>query len=529
MSGHKKTSSKSAYEKLQGRFEKRININNAAAILGNDAQVFMPKGCGDDRTRQLMALAETSHDLINAPEVQQWLDEAEKNSASLPKEDQRNLQLMRREWVHAASLPGDLVSEIARLGSEGDRLHTELRKSGDWSKIKDWYKHSFELMRAVGQAKKDKLGAASVYEALLDGFSPGLSDATVSREFAALEKALPGLIYDATQRQAQEPVPLPLEGTFPHDQQEELCRRLTKALGFDLTKGRIDMVDGHPSCDGSASDVRFTTDCDEAYFLEAVYSTVHETGHGLYEQNTPMKWRYQPVGGTMGMSIHESQSRIIEIHACHTPEFFQYLEKEARDVFKRPDDPALSAENLERLVNHVEPSLIRIYADEMTYPAHIILRYKLEKSLIEGKIKIDDLPQAWNEGIKSLLGITPPDPSQGCMQDIHWPTGSIGYFPAYTLGDMGAAQLFTAACKARPEIRSELAHGNFTPLREWLRDNVHSKGSLLTTDELFTAATGEKLNAKYYLNHLSTRYLGKPWQDQTTKPAADTGNKRRIN
>ncbi len=432
---------------------------------------------------------------------------------------------MRRAWVHEASLPDELASEMARIGSEGERLHTELRKTGDWAKIKDWYAHSFEIMRTVGQIKKDKLGSASVYEALLDTFSPDLADATVARELGAMEKVLPGMIREAIQRQAQMPAPIPLKGPFPKAQQEELARRLTKAIGFDFTRGRMDMIDAHPSTGGSASDVRFTTDCDEASFLEAVYSTVHEAGHALYEQNTPLEHRYQPVGGSMGMSIHESQSGIIERNACHTPEFFQYLEKEARDVFNRPDDPALSAKNLERLASKVNPSFIRIEADELTYPAHIILRYKLEKALVEGTLSIDDLPKAWNDGMKNLLGITPPGNAQGCMQDVHWPTGSIGYFPAYTLGNMGAAQFFDAACKAKPEIPAELAKGNFKPLREWLRDNVHGKGSLLTTDELFIAATGEKLNAKHYLNHLSTRYLGKPLQQA---PAANANSVKQV-
>lgn len=519
----------SAYEKLKKRFAKRIDLGNAAAILSKDMQVFMPKGSGDDRTRQMIALAETVHELIKDPEVGQWLNEAEKNSGGLSKEDRRNLNLMRREWVHAASLPEDLVAEHSRLYSEGQRLHTELRASGDWSKVKHWYQHSFDVMRSIGQAKKDRLGAASAYEALLDGFSPSLSEATVAHEFAALEKALPGLIREALEQQAKKPEPKYPEGPFPRDQQEELCRRLTKAIGFDLNKGRIDMVDAHPSQGGSASDVRFITNCDEKDFLKAVFATVHEGGHGLYEQNTPLAWRYQPAGRTMGMSLHETQSRIIEVQACHTSEFFQYLEREARDVFKRPDDPALSAENLELLVNRAKPSFIRVYADELTYPAHVIMRYKLEKALVEETLSVDDLPQAWNDGMKNLLGITPPDNAQGCMQDVHWPTGYVGYFPAYTMGDMGASQFFDAACKTRPEIRREIAKGNFTPLKEWLGENVHGKGSLLTTDELFAAATGEPLNAKYYLNHLSTRYLGRPWAENGAKKNAAPERKHGIN
>ena len=286
-------------------------------------------------------------------------------------------------------------------------------------------------------------------------------------------------------------------------------------MGFDFDRGRMDAIDAHPSCGGSASDVRFTTDCsDETSFLSAVYSTIHEGGHGLYEQDTPLEYRYQPVGKTMGMAVHESQSGVMERNAAHTPEFFQFLEKQAREVFNRPNDPALSAKNLELLAKQVKPSFIRIEADELTYPAHVILRYKLEKALIEGTLSVDGLPKAWNDGMQSLLGITPPDNAHGCMQDTHWPSGYIGYFPAYALGNMIAAQLFDAACKAHPEIPAELGKGNFKPLKQWLSDNVHSKGSMLTTDELMTAATGEKLNSKYYLDHLSKRYLGRSYNQQ---------------
>ncbi len=434
--------------------------------------------------------------------------------------DRRNLALMRRAWVSEAGLPDELVTEIARIQSDGEKKHTELRKGGDWSKMKDWYAHSIDIMRTLGQIRKDKLGAASVYEALLDSFSPDLADATVAREFAVLEKALPGMIREAVDLQAKNP-PIPLKGPFPQAQQAELSRRLAVAMGYDFTRGAMYPIDAHPSTGGSASDVRYTTDCsDETNFLPAVYSTVHETGHALYEQGTPLEWRYQLVGASMGMAVHESQSGIMERNAAHTPEFFQFLEKQAREVFNRPDDPALSAKNLELLAKQVNPSFIRIEADELTYPAHIILRYKLEKALVEGTLAIDNLPKEWNDGMKNLLGITPPDNAKGCMQDVHWPVGLIGYFPAYALGNMIAAQLYDAAVKAKPDIPAELGKGNFKPLKEWLNKNVHSKGSTLTTDELMIAATGEKLNSKYYLDHLSRRYLGRPFT-RSQGPAAN--------
>ncbi len=506
---------KTAYEKLQERFAKIIDVNNAAAILSKEAEVSMPKNSADDRTRQIMALADVTHSLIKDPQVEQWLDEAERDSTKLSAIDRRNLTLMRRSWVSEAALPDDLATEIARIGTEGEKLHTELRKTGDWSKMKDWYAHSFDVMRTVGQLRKEELGSASVYEALLNSFSPDIADATVAREFTAMEKVLPGMIREAVELQEKSPKPIPLTGTFPQAQQAELSRRLAEHMGYDFTRGRMDAIDAHPSTGGSASDVRFTTDCsDETSFLSSVCSTVHECGHALYEQDTPLEYRYQPVGASMGMAVHESQSGIMERNAAHTPEFFQFLEKQAREVFNRPDDPALSAKNLELLAKKVDPSFIRIEADELTYPAHILLRYKLEKALIEGTLSIDDLPQAWNDGMKTLLGITPPTAAQGCMQDTHWPIGAIGYFPAYALGNMIAAQLFDAACKAHPEIPAELGKGNFKPLKQWLSDNVHSKGSMLTTDELMTAATGEKLNSKYYLDHLSKRYLGRSYNQQ---------------
>ncbi len=506
----KSLSAKGPYELLKARFEQLIDLGNAFAILAKDAEVFMPEKSAKDRGRQLEALTKVMLDLTKAPEVGEWLDKAEKGKAFLPPADQRNLELIRKRWVHETAVPDDLTMQVTRIYNEGDRLHTKLRNTGDWSKMEKWYTHVVDVMQAIGKAKKEKLKAASCYEALLDGFSPGLSDELVAREFGKLEKALPSLIREATKRQAKEPPPIALTGTFPRAKQEDLCRRVATAMGFDFKKGRMDMINAHPSCGGSASDVRYSVDCDEKNFLQALYSLIHETGHALYEQNTPAKWRYQPVGSTMGMSIHESQSRIMEVQACHTPEFFQYLEKTVREVFDRPDDPALSAKNLEKLVNTAKPSFIRVQADELTYSAHIILRWKLERDMVEGNLAVKDMPKAWNEGMKTLLGITPPDASKGHMQDVHWPCGYVGYFPAYTFGDMGAAQFFHAACKAKPEIRKELAKGNFKPLREWLRDNVYGKGSLLTTDELFIQATGEKLNADYYLDHLSRRYLGKP-------------------
>lgn len=507
--------SKTAYENLKNRFAELSHLEGASGILSKDAETAMARGSAEDRSLQMQTLATLRHRLLTNPEVPQWLSEADAHASTLSIEDQRNLFLMKREWSESNTLTPELARELARLASEGSELHTKYKPSSDWSEMRDWYEHAFNTMREIAKAKMASHPGmfASPYEALLDSFNPGLKEETVVRAFVELEKALPALIQEVQKKQEEESAPLPLQGPFPFDQVKELCNVLLKAIGFDFDRGRFDLCKHHPSCNGTADDVRITSQYDENNFLQAIYAALHEGGHALYEQGRPKTWRYQPAGYHLGMSIHESKSRIIEVQACHTPEFFQFLEKQAREIFHRPHDPALSAQNLERLMNRVEPDFIRIEADEMTYPAHVILRQKLEKALLEETLLIDDLPRAWNEGMQTLLGITPPTHAQGCMQDIHWPSGAIGYFPAYTApgGDSGAAQLFAAACKAKPEIRPELAKGNFKPLREWLCENIYSKGSLLTPDELFLSATGELPNADYYLNHLSQRYLGKPW------------------
>lgn len=503
---------KNAYEKLKRRFAQISNLRGASAILEYDALSVMPENSLDDHTGQVVALEETIHHFLTLPETAAWLDEAEADAASLALADRRNLALMRREWVHAACLSAELAGEQKRVESDGQTLHQKSVHSGGWDALRDWYVHAFDVMRAIGQAKQPGLGTATAYDALLDSFSPGLREAALAAPFAALERYLPGLIREAVERQKSEPAPLPL----PHvsrEKQAELCRRIAKAMNFDFGRGRFDMIDGHPSCGGTSDDTRYTVECHEDDFFYAVYTILHEGGHANYYQGQPAAWRNQPAGGDLGMALHETMSRIMELHVGRSPQFLQYLEREAREVFGMPDDPALNAENMRRLLCRVQPSLIRLDADELTYPAHIILRYKLESAAVNGRIDAADMPRHWDNMMQQLLGVRPASAVEGCLQDTHWPCGYIGYFPAYTLGDIGAAQLFDAACRARPELLDELGRGNFTPLTDWLTENVYGKGALLTEDELFTVATGEPRHIRFYLNHLSTRYLGHPWQE----------------
>jgi carboxypeptidase Taq len=275
-------------------------------------------------------------------------------------------------------------------------------------------------------------------------------------------------------------------------------------LGFDFDHGRLDET-LHPFCGGIPDDVRLTTRYDEGDVASGLMAILHETGHGLYEAGLPQAWRHQPVGSARGMAVHESQSLLIEMQVCRSRGFLGYLAPLLGTAFDRTGD-AWSADNLYRQAIRVARGYIRVDADEVTYPLHVILRYRLEKALLGGGLEVADLPGAWNEGMAGLVGLTPPDDRLGCLQDIHWSVGLIGYFPCYTLGAIMAAQLFDAAKRAEPAIVPGIAQGDFQPLLHWLRTNIHEQGSLMDMPELLTQATGRPLELQPFLDHLQARY-----------------------
>ena len=295
------------------------------------------------------------------------------------------------------------------------------------------------------------------------------------------------------------------EGPFPIEAQRRAGIRLMERLGFDFAHGRLD-VSLHPFCGGTPDDVRITTRYDEADFTQALMGVLHETGHALYERGLPPDWRNQPVGDARGMSIHESQSLLVEMQVCRSREFLEFAAPLLRECFGGTG-PAWDADNLYRLYTKVERGFIRVDADEVTYPAHVILRYRLERALVAGELDLADLPAAWNAAMRELLGIVPPDDRLGCLQDVHWYDGAWGYFPTYTLGAMTAAQLFAAAKRADPAIAPGIAKGEFAPLMRWLRANIHSQGSRLSTTEVIEKATGAPLNDAVFRAHLRSRYL----------------------
>jgi carboxypeptidase Taq len=344
------------------------------------------------------------------------------------------------------------------------------------------------------------------YEALLDQYDPGRREAQVDSLFDDLANYLPDTVQQILARQAESPAALQPEGPFPIAQQEALSQAVMEVLDFPFERGRLDTA-AHPFSGGAEGDIRITTRYAEDDFTKSLMAVIHEVGHALYEDGRPPEWRGQPVGRARGMTLHESQSLLLEMQAARSDEFIRFLTPKAREILGGAG-PAWDDENILRLYRRVEPSLIRVYADEVTYPLHIILRYRLEKAIVNDEIAVADLPAAWNELMQEYLGVVPDTDRDGLMQDVHWPEGLLGYFPTYSLGALTAAQIFTAAKQAQPEILPRLGQGNFKPLFAWLNSNIRSQGCLYTPDELIERATGAPLASDAFKASIAARYLG---------------------
>ena len=497
------TRTDSAYGDLERRFARLAAVGDALGILGWDSQTMMPPGAAAGRAAQTATLSVLAHDMLTDPALGDLFAAADAEPGLNPWQ-RANVREMRQSWQHATAVPAALVEASSRAASACEMIWRTARAANDFAALLPSLTEVLALQREIGAAKAAALGC-TCYEALLDAYEPGARTPAIDRLFDRLAAALPGLLARVLERQAVRPQPLPLPGPFPVEAQKALGEKLMRAVGFDFSRGRLD-VSLHPFCGGANNDVRLTTRYDEADFTRSLMGVLHESGHALYEQGRPAEWLAQPVGAARGMGFHESQSLIIEMQAARSRPFLEFLAPLVRVAFDGAG-PAWTADNLHRLYTRVEPGLIRVYADEVTYPAHVILRYRLEKAMIAGDLLPADLPGAWAEGMGTLLGLVPADDSDGCMQDIHWPSGGWGYFPTYTLGAATAAQLFDAACRADPDIRPGLARGDFAPLVGWLRPHVHARGSLLSSEELLIEATGRPLDAGIYLAHLERRYL----------------------
>lgn len=494
-----------SYQQLQQHFLKISRFNHLDAICSWDQAAVMPDGGNDARGEAMAELSVLIHQLTTAPHLGDWIAAAE--TESLNAQETASLAAIKRRWQQANQLPEELVMAQSLANSTCEHAWREQRKNNDWDGFKTNLARVVELAREEAAIRAAGT-SLSRYDALLDIYEPGMNSATLDALFGEVKTWLPEFIQRAADIQARKTLIIP-QGPFAIAQQKELGLAAMQLLGFDFNHGRLD-VSAHPFCGGVPSDVRITTRYDETDFMKALFGVIHETGHARYEQNLPVQWAGLPVGEARSMGVHESQSLFFEMQLARSPEFTKLLAPLAANLLGREQDPAFSEANLYAVNTRMKRDFIRVDADELTYPAHVILRYEIERALIEGAIEVDDIPALWNEKMQAYLGLsTEGNYRNGCMQDIHWAGGSFGYFPSYTLGAMYAAQEFAAAERTIPLLREKIAAGNLSELFQWLKTNIWSQASLLSTDELMIAATGEPLNARYFKAHLERRYLAK--------------------
>lgn len=499
------------YQKLVSHFQKISRFSHLSSICGWDQAAMMPAGGNQARSEAMTELSIHIHRLTTGPELGDWIESAE--SESLSSIEKASLYEMKRSWQQATALPETLVEAQSLAGSKCEHAWRTQRGENDWQGFSKNFAEVVKLSQEEAGIRAEAGNHASPYDAMLDLYEPGTNTQFLNTLFSDVKTWLPTLIQEVQEKQSSESYQVP-EGVFPVDSQKELGREIMTLLGFDFNHGRLD-ISTHPFCGGVPTDVRMTTRYDESDFVSALMGTVHETGHARYEQGLPKDLAGLPVGQARSMGVHESQSLFFEMQVGRSGEFIELLSPMVKKAFSQQSnlelgsqlEKALSVENLKTLYTRVEPGFIRVDADEVTYPAHVILRYEIERDLINGDIGYKDIPELWDEKMQKYLGLsTSGNYTNGCMQDIHWTDGAFGYFPSYTLGAMYAAQIMTSLRK-KVDVSEVVKSGDLTPVFNWLQENIWEKASSLSTDDLVTSATGEVLNATHFKSHLSDRYL----------------------
>ncbi len=494
------------YSDLNSHYRKLNQLVHVSRIVGWDEAVMMPRGAGDARAEAMATLEGVIHHWSSDPRIADWLAAAE--SEPLDELARANLREIRRTFTRATALPSALVEAQSRAQLRCEQAWRSQRKENDWNAHLPLLSEVIRLKREEAQVLSTEL-TLSPYDALMDAYEPGMRSASLDELFADLSAWLPERVTEIVERQASVKT-LQAEGPFPIELQRAAGIELMAALGFDFEHGRLD-TSHHPFCGGVPSDVRVTTRYNEHDFTESLMGVLHETGHAKYEQGLPRELDGLPVGQARSMGIHESQSLFQEMQICRGLPFLSFAAPILGRIFHLAATRTPSAfdpENLFRLYTRVSPGFIRVDADEVTYPLHVILRYRLERALIEGTLAPSEIPEFWDSAMTSTLGLsTRGNYRDGCMQDVHWPSGAFGYFPSYTLGALIAAQLFEAASRALPNLEADIARGNMGPLNGFLSSGVWSRASVLETPQLIEQASGEALGTAAFKRHVQQRYL----------------------
>lgn len=491
------------WQSLRERLAQVQNLHYASGLLGWDQQTYMPPRGAQVRAEQLATLDRMAHELFTSDAIGTLLSELENESANIAydSDEASLLRVTRRDYDKACRVPARLVEDIARTSALGIEAWTRARADSNFSEFRPLLEKivdlEIELAEHLGYSDR-------VYDALLDQYEPGMKTADVAAIFDNLKPELIDLVHAIAPR-ADRVNGDCLSRTYDEPRQWEFGLQVIKAYGFDFESGRQDRS-VHPFTSSfGLGDTRITTRVEPNYLPAALFGTLHEAGHALYDMGYRPELEGTPMAGGASLGVHESQSRMWENLVGRSRGFWRHYFPRLRQVFPRQLADQ-DAESFYRAVNKVTPSLIRVEADEVTYNLHIMLRFELENDLVERKLKVADVPDAWNAKMKEYLGVVPPNDAEGCLQDIHWSLASLGYFSTYSLGNLFSVQLFDSAVRAKPEIPEQIASGRFASLLGWLRENVHQHGRKFTLNELAVRATGEPLQSRSYMAYLRGKY-----------------------
>jgi carboxypeptidase Taq len=492
-----------AYAELIRRVKEHALLGSVGGVLGWDERTYMPRRGAGLRAEQMALVARMTHEMLTAPEVGGLLAEVEASALVRDPESAPavNVREVRRVYDRAVKLPKSLVEELARVTTHAQQVWQEARRKNDFPAFRPWLEKVIALKRQEAEAVGYK---EAPYDALLDEYEPGATTAEVTRVFAALRQELVPLVGAITSS-GRAPRRDVLERDYPVERQRAFGEAAAAAIGFDFDAGRLD-VSAHPFCSGlGPGDCRITTRYNPRHFNEAFFGILHEAGHGLYEQGLDPEQFGTPLGSFASLGVHESQSRLWENQVGRGRPFWEHFFPKARQTFPEALGD-VSLDDFVFAVNDVRPSFIRVEADEATYNLHILLRFELEQALVSGDLAPADVPGAWDEKFRASFGLSPPTDREGCLQDIHWSCGGVGYFPTYTLGNLYAAQLMGRARQDLPGLDDDFRRGEFGRLKGWLNEKVHRPGQRWRPAELCRRVTGKPLSHEPLLAYLRGKY-----------------------
>jgi carboxypeptidase Taq len=490
-------------DRLKERTREISHLGSAAAVLGWDQQCYMPPGAAAARADHLATMSKLIHEKFTSDEMGKLIEEAARETEGMPFEsdDASLVRVIKKDFERETKVPTELVAEETKTTALAHEEWVAARKANNYKHFQPWLEKIVDIERRIAEARGYK---DQIYDALMDPFEPGMKTSEVEAIFDAIRPELVQIVKDIKDSGVEVDSSI-LHRKYAIDKQREITNDVASRIGFDFKTGRQDEA-AHPFCTSFAtSDVRITTRFDENFLSGSVFATMHEAGHAMYEQGFPEHFEGTPLRGGASLGFHESQSRMWENQVGRSRPFIEYYFPILQEKF--PESLGdVSVDQFYRAANKVEPSLIRVEADEVTYGLHIMLRFELEKEMIAGRVDFNTLPDLWNSKMEEYLGITPDSDANGVLQDVHWSSGIIGYFPTYQLGNLISAQLWEMIRNEITDLDDQIRRGEFSNLLSWLRKNVHAHGCKFEPADLIQRITGKPLDSKPYLTYLRSKF-----------------------